>query len=501
MALVRKELVRPDRTQLPGDDAFRFRHLLIRDAAYDGLPKSARAELHERFAAWLELLGKDLIELDEILGYHLEQAHRYRAELGVAGDETDELARRAADRLAAAGERALSREDVGAAITLIERALVLFATEDRPLKLEVSLVGARSHSGDLAGALAAADELAARARRERDRPRELRALVARARVAHLAESANAADERPLVEEALEVFQAAGDDAGLAETWALACLVELSALQWRAMALAADRSVEHAERAGDRALLQGAMLNRLPPRVYGPFQVDEALAFMRSNPVRTPHYASMCGQLEAMRGNFDEARRLIAEGRERARELGQGLMEAGISMQETEVELQAGDAEAAAAAGLKGVAELAVLGEQGWLSTVAGHTAEALYRLGRDDEAWHLTETAAEAGAADDVITQMLILQVRAKILARRGEHAEAERLAREAIAWGEPTDGLDVKANSYLDLAIVLAAPGKRDDALDALVQAQTLYDQKGQTVGVARLEELRSELGASLEA
>src|SRR5207245_7825774 len=66
MALVRKELVRPDRTQLPGDDAFRFRHLLIRDAAYDGLPKSARAELHERFAAWLEIHGADLVELDEI---------------------------------------------------------------------------------------------------------------------------------------------------------------------------------------------------------------------------------------------------------------------------------------------------------------------------------------------------------------------------------------------------------------------------------------------------
>ncbi len=76
MALVRKELVRPDRTQLAGDDAFRFRHLLIRDAAYDGLPKAARAELHERFAAWLEVHGADLIELDEILGYHLEQAAR-----------------------------------------------------------------------------------------------------------------------------------------------------------------------------------------------------------------------------------------------------------------------------------------------------------------------------------------------------------------------------------------------------------------------------------------
>src|SRR5205807_1810098 len=82
VALVRKELVRPDRTQLPGDDAYRFRHLLIRDAAYDGLPKAARAELHERFARWLQAQGAGLVELDEILGYHFEQAHRYRVELG-----------------------------------------------------------------------------------------------------------------------------------------------------------------------------------------------------------------------------------------------------------------------------------------------------------------------------------------------------------------------------------------------------------------------------------
>ena len=69
-ALVRKELIRPERAQLAGDDGFRFRHLLIRDAAYDALPKATRADLHERFAEWLEHNGRALVELDEILGYH-----------------------------------------------------------------------------------------------------------------------------------------------------------------------------------------------------------------------------------------------------------------------------------------------------------------------------------------------------------------------------------------------------------------------------------------------
>ena len=81
-ALVRRQLVRPDRAQIAGDDGYRFRHLLIRDAAYDALPKAVRADLHARFADWLDEHGHSLVERDEIVGYHLEQASRYRAELG-----------------------------------------------------------------------------------------------------------------------------------------------------------------------------------------------------------------------------------------------------------------------------------------------------------------------------------------------------------------------------------------------------------------------------------
>src|SRR5215213_972540 len=98
VALVRKDLVRPDKALLAGD-AFRFRHLLIRDAAYDALPKATRAELHERFADWLEEHGADLVELDEILGHHLEQAARYRQELGPLDAAAAELAAAAGARL------------------------------------------------------------------------------------------------------------------------------------------------------------------------------------------------------------------------------------------------------------------------------------------------------------------------------------------------------------------------------------------------------------------
>jgi class 3 adenylate cyclase len=499
MALVRKELVRPDRTQLPGDDAFRFRHLLIRDAAYDGLPKSARAELHERFATWLESHGRDLIELDEILGYHLEQAYRYRVELGVGDDETEGLARRAADRLGMAADRAALRHDATAALALYERSIALAPTDPSALERQVRLLRTRSNAGDLAGALRDADSLIESARRDGDRPRELRARLARGRVAHLAESARAEEQQPLVEEALEVFEALGDDEGLAAAWVLAADVELSALRWNAVAVAAERAAKHAERAGDRLLAAEASTMRRPALLYGPTPIHDALASLDADSFRHPHAGAMRAQLQAMRGDIDSARRLVAEARSRSRERGEHLWAAGGAMNEAEIELNCGDPARAAEVALEGVAELERLGERGWLSTVAGWAAEALYRLDRDEEAWELTETAEQAGAPDDVITQMLIRQVRAKILARRGELQQAEHLAHAAVELGRPTDALEHRAHSLRDLAIVLGAATKREEALAALAEAQALYEQRGHTVGVSRVEELRAGLVATL--
>ena len=71
VALVRKQIYRSDTRQFAGDEAYRFRHELIRDAAYDALPKAMRADLHERFADWLEERAPDLVERDEILGHLL----------------------------------------------------------------------------------------------------------------------------------------------------------------------------------------------------------------------------------------------------------------------------------------------------------------------------------------------------------------------------------------------------------------------------------------------
>ena len=131
-SLVRRELVRSDRAQVSGDEGFRFRHLLIRDAVHDAIPKANRAELHVRFASWVEDRGADLVEVDEIVGLHLEQAVRYGQELGRPDPE---LAARAGARLSAAGRQALWRGDRRAAASLLERSLEL----TRPIALDVGL--------------------------------------------------------------------------------------------------------------------------------------------------------------------------------------------------------------------------------------------------------------------------------------------------------------------------------------------------------------------------
>jgi class 3 adenylate cyclase len=173
-ALLRRDLIRRDAADFTGEEAYRFRHGLIRDAAYRSLTKNARADLHERYAAWLERSAEDrLREYEEIVGYHFEQAFRYRVVLGARNSRADALAALACERLEAAGRRALVRSDLPAAIGLLERVSRLLATDDprrTPLLAEIGAAlircGRLTEAGQVLGeaerlAAAATDERAA----------------------------------------------------------------------------------------------------------------------------------------------------------------------------------------------------------------------------------------------------------------------------------------------------------------------------------------------------
>jgi class 3 adenylate cyclase len=217
-ALVRRELIRPDRPLLPGDDGFRFCHLLLRDAAYDALPKATRAELHERFAGWLDQYGGELVERDELVGYHLQQAHRYLEELGAPESQTEPLAERAAGFLASAGRRATVRGDYHTVARLMERALELGVPNTRErLQLQVELGLALGQIGCSGEAMALLDGTVEEATRVGERGPAAHALV---RVTHMRLDRDPAVGGPqmisVLEEAIKTLEPLGDPLALAE---------------------------------------------------------------------------------------------------------------------------------------------------------------------------------------------------------------------------------------------------------------------------------------------
>jgi class 3 adenylate cyclase/tetratricopeptide (TPR) repeat protein len=495
-ALVRKQLVRPDKTQLPGEDAFRFRHLLIRDAAYEALPKAVRADLHQRFATWLEGHGIELPELEELLGYHLERANHYRSELGMADDPV--LAGEARRRLTAGGQRAARRQDYNAAVNLFERAAALVPASDVDLALEDELGDALTWVGRIDDAVGRADALRERARAAGDRVGELCGRV-QASILRLGLYPEDTTEElaALVEQALPVFQAAGNDLALYIAYSALATVASTRGRPDAALEAYERAFAHADEAGHHpswALSAGAAC-----RFAGRTPVSELLAWLDENEPhagRDQFFRAYRAWSLARLGSFDEARAILAEARAEQAERGGGLLFANLTAFESVwVELLAGDPATAAKFGAEGCRLLEELGDLGRLATAAGSLAQALYALDRLDEADAWAGRAAELGAGDDAWTQMLWRQVRAKVLARRGEYAEAERLAREAVAIGEETDMLDAQGGTYADLGEVLSLAGRPQEAAKALEQALVRYERKGNLVMAgrarARLEEL----------
>ena len=495
--LVRKELVRPDKPLIPGDDAFRFRHLLIRDAAYEALPKAARAELHARFADWLEHRGRELVELDEILGFHLERAARYKAELGVADEQ---LAARARERLAAAGRRALSRVD-GAATGLLERAIALLPPDAYDVDLELDLADALFSGGRPGEVERLTESLAERAAANGDRCGELRARLIQASVrVYVDQDASLEDLEGLAEEARPVLEAAADALGLYSVWLVLATVEHSRLRNEAKLVASEKAVEYARLAGDERRANVFIPFLTNARYFGPTPASEALRWIEEqqasglqHPALTAHRA----ELLAMLGRPDEARAAHAAHHARMLELGAAVPEAISYDIAAEIEWLIGDIAAAERSRREACVRLEQMGHHSWLSTMAGTLGWLLCALGRYDEADEWAEKSRSLGARDDIATQVVWRIVRATVLAHRGDVQQAEELARAAVALVETTDNIQSQGDVLRGLAEVLALAGRRDEAAAELRRAVALYEQKENVVMAGRAAALLAELGA----
>jgi class 3 adenylate cyclase len=488
VTLTRKDLVRPDQATLPGDDAFRFRHLLIRDAAYDGLPKSVRAQLHEAFASWLDERAGDLAERDEIIGYHLEQAYAYRRELGPFDAAAQAVAAAAAARLKSAGRRALDRGDARAALSLLERACRLVTCID--ISLELNVVWAMYQVGRFADAAARAEAASARAAEAGDSIGRLRAELARNYLMlHLEPEGRLGQLEALVDRARPVIEQAGDRAALASLWIATWGLEHYRCRFGAAGDAAMRAAEHATAASEHYLVNFCRLNAEASVVLGPMPVTEALDWLDQQAEHLdpppPRLDFWRAQLLPLIGRFDEARAAHRSEAKRMSELGDRLGLALLSG--WEIEMQAGQYAKAEEAARHSCTLLEDMAERSFWSTIACQLAQALYCLGRYEEAENSARQAADAGASDDAITQMMSRQVLAKVAARRGEFDKARALAGEALTLSDGMEAPHFQGDACLDAAEVLWLAGDHAAAVGQAERAAGFFERKGMTVSLER--------------
>lgn len=510
-SLTRRQFVRPAASS--GDElVYRFHHHLVRETVYNGLLKRARAQLHLAFVRWADRANADsdrALEFEEILGYHLEQAHRYLRELGPLDAEGAAVGRDAARRLASAGRRAADRGDRHAAANLLRRAVGLLDAADAqrwPLlpELAETLIG----MGDFDGARAMLDE--ARAAGERSGDVRLTAaaeLLGQFLRVYSGEQPDGWGDEVLRQCGALVpkleAQAAHNE--LATAWRLVAMVNGMAGRYGAANDAVARSIDHAQQAGNERVVARNRAAQAMNALQGQMRVEEAIAQCRALLAaglsdRQLEASVMCAlaQLEAMDGELESARSLYRRSRAMLRDLGQGVYAASTGIDLARVELLGGDLDLARREVEADCAFLASMGETYFLSTMTALLAQIARAQGRDDDALRLSEQAEAATAEDDMESQALWRMVRAPLLARRGELGPALELARGAVERVQRSESPVLQADALSELAEVQSLAGDAAAARQTLAEAIALYRRKGHRVAAEAAERRAAALGGA---
>ena len=398
-----------------------------------------RADLHRRFAGWLEeASGERVVEQEEILGYHLEQACRYHAELGRRSDEdTVATASRAARWLASAGDRAAKRGDMPAATKLLARAARLLPEDDERLpEIELVLGWALTQRGEFAAAEELFGRVVERGAAAGDRRVELRARIEWMDVVNIIRPDGAVSEMfRLADEVVPELEALGDDRGLARAWRMRAYAQNTLARYGATSEALERGLVHAEQAGD-AVIRSEILAWLPTRLArGPVPTGRALERCRELlaqaegdlPAEAGALAGIA-LLEAMVGRFDEARRAERRSRRIKEELGLAFTLAVGDIWLGELELYAGDhpRPSRRSGRQRPSSRSAATGTSTRPQRRAPRGRFHQQRYGEADEALRSAEATT---ASDDFITVVWTLGTRARLLVRE-EGRRGRRLRR-----------------------------------------------------------------------
>jgi tetratricopeptide (TPR) repeat protein len=498
-SLVRKELIRPHAANIPGEEAFRFRHLLIRDAAYDRVPKARRATLHERYARWLDRAAVEFAEIDEIAGWHLEQVVRNQRAVRRVVDAG--VARQAAERLYAAGRRAGDRGDRAAATKLLERALDVGPRSDQiSADVAVELAGRLIELGDLARA----DDLLTAVERGRSSGGG-KAALCRLEWLVLSQPELASETiESQLPGMLEQLARLGDHRGIARARMLAFWVNWGANRAMAAADQVRQAAEHARLADDAGLRSRALGWYVTTLIYGPHPAAAMAAELETvqrehaGPYLTASVDVCRAAVERLEGRLDAARALTQRAIDGLAALGMRTEAASSTQLLARIELTAGDLVAARDTLLQGDVALAAVGETYFRCTTQAMLARVYELTGDADAARGALELAEDLSAPDDAINYAITHDVRARLALADSDHEAAERWARSALQHALRTDWVGVQADARLGLARILTGCGRRDAAAQEARAALELFGHKGDRPGTRVTQALLDELGAA---
>jgi class 3 adenylate cyclase len=520
--LIRKELLQQvelkDRAPLeasdPPDEAYRFRHVRYREAAYQRITPQDRADLHQRYADWLERQAEVRATAAERIAYHLEQAYRYRLKQhrNEPDETTLELARRAGLHYAAAGRAYIPKGilPIQTAVGALERAIELLPA-GHPARLRAQLDLAEVlEMTDPARSMQLYEEVFETAGTAEYRLTQLHAELGKMELGWFRSYTGdwQLDQRR-IEQIIAELEPNGDALLLARAWRLVAQLDHTRALANDGLEACGKALELARRAGDERLQVKITQLNLYVLYWSPASLnevehaaDQTVAEARNRGLYGLEAGGLgvLARVAALRGRFPEARQLLQRASRVLPESPDLLMIGNDVLSEAIVELAAGDLERAGQVLERGLEEAnhGIVGSRSQIAHIASLLARTRLLQGREADAERAVEIAERASVASEISAQTRWRQVKALLLARRGGLEAAGKLVQEAVDRSRGTQSPDIQAQALADLAEVLRLAGDREHAAEAADHALELYRQRGDKVHEQHAMDFLTRLGVA---